>query len=125
MTMMNVEYRSDCREIDWHALKASLSADHFDNGRTAQQLQKSFENSRGICIAWHEGKVVGTARVLSDGVCNAYLVDVWTRSDLRHRGIARAMIDLLLGDLPGQHFTFRPMRIWLSSIAAWVFRRSR
>lgn len=100
---MNVEYRSDCREIDWRALKVSLAGDDFDNGRTAEQLQRSFENSQGVCIAWCEGKVVGTARMLSDGVCNAYLIDVWTRSDLRRRGIARAMINRLLGDLPGQH----------------------
>lgn len=100
---MNVDYRSDCHNIDWPALKASLSADDFDNGRTPQQLQKSFQSSQGVCMAWCEGKIVGTARILSDGVCNAYLVDVWTRSDLRRRGIARAMIDRLLGDHRGQH----------------------
>lgn len=100
---MNVEYRSDCDGIDWNALKASLLADDFDNGRTPQQLQDSFQNSEGVCLAWYEGKVIGTARVLSDGVCNAYIVDVWTRSDLRRRGVARAMIERLLGDLRGQH----------------------
>ena len=100
---MNVEYCSDCHGIDWQALKASLSSDDFDNGRTPQQLQKSFQNSQGVCIAWYEGKVVGTARTLSDGVCNAYLIDVWTRSDLRLRGVARAMINRLLRDLRGQH----------------------
>ena len=100
---MNIEYRSDCDGIDWRALKATLLADDFDNGRSPQQLQKSFRNSQGVCIAWYEGQVIGTARTLSDGVCNAYLVDVWTRSDLRRRGIARAMINRLLGDLPGQH----------------------
>ena len=47
--------------------------------------------------------MAGTARALSDGVCNAYIVDVWTRSDLRRRGIARAMLSQLESRLSGQH----------------------
>ena len=43
------------------------------------------------------------ARLLSDGVCNAYLVDVWTASPYRRRGIASAMIRRLLDEVPGQH----------------------
>lgn len=46
---------------------------------------------------------MGNARVLSDGVCNAYLVDVWTRSDLRRQGIGRAMVLRLLETCDGQH----------------------
>ena len=42
------------------------------------------------------------ARLLSDGVCNAFLVDVWTASD-RRQGIASQMIGLLLDEVPGQH----------------------
>jgi GNAT superfamily N-acetyltransferase len=47
--------------------------------------------------------VVGTARLLSDGVCNAYLVDVWTAFAYRRQGIATAMILALLERVPGQH----------------------
>jgi len=43
------------------------------------------------------------ARLLSDGVCNAYLVDVWTASAYRRRGIASAMIRHLLEQVPGHH----------------------
>ena len=43
------------------------------------------------------------ARLLSDGVCNAYLVDVWTASAYRRRGIASAMVSHLLDRVPGQH----------------------
>ena len=47
--------------------------------------------------------MVGTARALSDGVCNAYLLDVWTLSNFRRRGIARHMIERICGGLTGQH----------------------
>jgi ribosomal protein S18 acetylase RimI-like enzyme len=41
--------------------------------------------------------------LLSDGVSNAYLVDVWTHSVYRRQGIASRMIRLLLDQVPGQH----------------------
>jgi hypothetical protein len=47
--------------------------------------------------------VIGTLRVLSDGVGNAYMVDVWTHSTVRKRGIATHMVELALAQLPGQH----------------------
>jgi ribosomal protein S18 acetylase RimI-like enzyme len=43
------------------------------------------------------------ARLLSDGVCNAYLLDVWTMSAYRRRGIASSMVRLLADQVPGQH----------------------
>lgn len=102
-TVSQVAYKRDVQDIDWAALKASLAEDKFDNGRTPEQLRTSFETSFGICFAMAGDKVVGKARVLSDGVCNAYLVDVWTYTPFRHRGIATEMIRLLLRDLDGQH----------------------
>jgi ribosomal protein S18 acetylase RimI-like enzyme len=43
------------------------------------------------------------ARLLSDGVCNAYLLDVWTLSSYRRQGIASSMVGLLAERVPGQH----------------------
>ena len=71
--------------------------------RAPDQLRKSFENSFAVCIAWEDGHIIGTARVLSDGVCNAYLVDVWTASHYRSRGVASQVIESLMRRLQGQH----------------------
>lgn len=101
---MSVSYRKDLAGVDWLEMKETLRRDDFDNGRTPDQLKRSFENSYGCVIAYDEaGKIIGTARVLSDGICNAYVVDVWTLSAYRRQGIGRAMMDLLLRDLWGQH----------------------
>jgi ribosomal protein S18 acetylase RimI-like enzyme len=100
---MEICYRLDLCHVDWQELKAALFADNFDNGRTPEQLRCSFQNSYAACIAWSDDKIVGTARVLSDGVCNAYLVDLWTLSRFRRQGIGRAMTDQLLTRLAGQH----------------------
>jgi len=89
--------------IDWVQAKADLAADEFDNGRTAEALRRSFLRSQHVAFARDGNRVVGMARLLSDGVCNAYLVDVWTASAYRRRGIASAMIRRLLDEVPGQH----------------------
>jgi len=89
--------------IDWARAKAELAADDFDNGRSAGALRRSFEQSRHVAIARDGDRVVGMARLLSDGVCNAYLVDVWTASSHRRQGIATEMLQLLIGAVPGQH----------------------
>lgn len=98
-----VSLDSDLSGVDWTAAKSMLSADDFDNGRSPTALQRSFEQSQFVVFARCEGELVGMARLLSDGVCNAYLVDVWTRSSHRRRGVGSAMVSALISCVPGQH----------------------
>jgi GNAT superfamily N-acetyltransferase len=98
-----IEYREDLANVNWDQMKSRVAEDNFDNGRTPRQLRLSFENSFATCIAYADGGIIGTARVLSDGVCNAYLIDVWTYTPHRRRGVARTMIEKLLERLEGQH----------------------
>ena len=100
---MTVDINGTLDGIDWVAAKADLTADQFDNGRTPDALRRSFENSQHTAIARDGTRVVGMARLLSDGVCNAYLVDVWTLSSYRRQGVASAMIRSLAERVPGQH----------------------
>ncbi len=101
--MTTITYKTNLNSVDWTEMKATLVSDRFDNGRSPAQLQTSFEQSAFVCLAYAEGKVIGTARALSDGVCNGYIVDVWTLSAFRRRGIASTMIRHLLEKMPGQH----------------------
>lgn len=98
-----VAYLDNVAAVDWRLLKLRLNEDVFDNGRTPEQLRLSFENSYAVCFARSGSEIVGTGRVLSDGVCNAYVIDVWTYTPFRRRGIAREMMRRLLGHLEGQH----------------------
>lgn len=100
---MEVRIDGSLDGIDWMQAKADLAADDFDNGRSAEALRRSFERSQHVVFARDGDRVVGMARLLSDGVCNAYLVDVWTASSHRRQGIASAMIRRLLDEVPGQH----------------------
>ena len=100
---MSVRIDSSLDGIDWARAKADLVADQFDNGRSAAALGRSFEQSQHVAIARDGDRVVGMAQLLSNGVCNAYLVDVWTASSHRRQGIAAGMLQLLVDAVPGQH----------------------
>src|SRR5580692_886726 len=100
---MTVRVDDSLDGIDWRQAKADLAADDFDNGRSPQALQASFARSQHVAIARDGDRVVGMARLLSDGVCNAYLLDVWTHSAYRRQGIASAMVRQLMAQVPGQH----------------------
>lgn len=135
-----MELTSDHEHIDWDALRRDLIADNFHNGRTAPQLRMSFENSQVAVYAIDNGRCIGTARALSDRVCNAYVVDVWTYSPYREHGIASDMMNVIIAACPGQHiylftddavdfykklgFTERPAGleivsgVWLDNVAA-------
>jgi GNAT superfamily N-acetyltransferase len=133
MTSYRVE--ASLEGVDWDAAKADLAADDFDNGRSAAALRRSFEASQHVAMAWDGDVLIGMARLLSDGVCNAYLVDVWTRSSHRRQGIASAMVRSLLAAVPGQHvglqtddmgpfyerLGFRPQpEFWATVVGAWL-----
>ena len=107
---MTVHLDDTIGTVDWARAKADLAADDFDNGRSPDALRRSFEASAHVVFARADaedadggGGVVGMARLLSDGVCNSYLLDVWTRSDHRRRGVATSMVRALLAAVPGQH----------------------
>jgi predicted GNAT family acetyltransferase len=96
-------YKRDLKNVDWQEMKTTLSQDKFDNGRSSEQLRASFANSYATCIAYAENRIIGTVRVLSDGICNAYIVDVWTFTPYRRQGVASTMMRMLLDELQGQH----------------------
>jgi ribosomal protein S18 acetylase RimI-like enzyme len=89
--------------IDWEQAKADLALDNFDNGRSPEALERSFRQSQHVAFARDGDRIVGMARLLSDGVCNAYLLDVWTSSSYRRQGVASALVRRLVDRVPGQH----------------------
>lgn len=130
-------FSSSLEGVDWLALKQALAADRFDNGRTPQEYQRSHERSHAVVFGRCDGRFVANGRILGDGVCSAYLVDIWTASSHRRRGIGREVVTRLLSTVPGQHvvlFTddmpafytalgFRPQAVGMSQVVGtWLNR---
>ncbi len=111
---MPITYTTDLTQTDWTALRDIILADDFDNGRSPEQYHLSFENSYAAVLAYDGPQLVGTARMLSDGVCNAYIVDVWTLNAYRRQGIARELMRQLEDCAPGQHIS-----LWTDDMGAF------
>lgn len=101
--MSRVEFSDSTTDVDWAALKAALAEDAFDNGRTPHEYRISHEQSHAVVFARSAGRFVGNGRILSDGVCNAYIVDIWTATPYRRAGVGSEIVRRLLASVPGQH----------------------
>jgi len=101
--MSGIVFTQSTSDVDWSALQAALVDDRFDNGRTPQEYQLSHDRSHAVVFARLGDKFVGNGRILSDGVCNAYLVDIWTATPYRRAGVGREIVTRLLATVPGQH----------------------
>ena len=98
-----IRYRTDLTGTDWETLRRDLIADDFHNGRSTAQLRLSFEQSQHVAMGFDGDRCMATGRALSDGVGNAYVIDVWTHSDYRGRGVATEIMQRLLDAVSGQH----------------------
>ncbi|NSW52550.1 MAG: GNAT family N-acetyltransferase [Anaerolineae bacterium] len=100
---MDIIYKADCEGVDWAQLKERNRLDDFDNGRSVLQYETSFRASAHVIFAYGDAGIIGCARALSDGICNGYIVDVWTHTPWRQQGIATEMVKRLCAAMPGQH----------------------
>jgi GNAT superfamily N-acetyltransferase len=103
MTPPGVAFAMRSEDVDWQALKDALVRDDFDNGRTPEEYRVSHANSFAVVFVRAGGEYIGNGRILSDGVCNAYLVDIWTATPWRRRGIGAEIVRRLTATVPGQH----------------------
>jgi GNAT superfamily N-acetyltransferase len=101
--MTDIVFSTSPDDVDWERLKAALVADDFDNLRTPDEYRRSHENSHAVVFGRLNGEFVANGRILSDGVCNAYLVDIWTASAHRRKGVGREVVNRLVATVPGQH----------------------
>ncbi len=67
-----------------------------DYGLTAQELYDAVRGSWYFLAAYDEGRLVGTGRVISDGVFHALIVDVIVRPDYQGRGLGTMIMQRLL-----------------------------
>ncbi|AJS58402.1 GNAT family N-acetyltransferase [Paenibacillus sp. IHBB 10380] len=60
------------------------------------QLITAMRQSWCVIYAYHEHRLVGTGRIVSDGIMNAYLCGLGVHSDFRSKGIGSEITRLLV-----------------------------
>ena len=85
-------------EADWHAL-----ADLFNSvgwaRRDVDKLKRAYGRSYLKCFAFHDGRLVGAARAISDGEFYAGIYDVIVAPECQGEGVGRRMMSYLLENL--------------------------
>jgi GNAT superfamily N-acetyltransferase len=103
MTDSPREYRRDeftiCTDrsrLDLAAIHAFLSTSYWASGIPRQVVRRSIDHS--LCFGIYAGpRQVGFARVVTDQATFAYLADVYVVEEYRGRGLARWLLECILG----------------------------
>ena len=101
---------SQKEQVDIDAVHTMLSRSHWAQGRSREAIEKTIANS--LCfslIKAHEQ--IGFARVLTDGVAYAVILDMIIREDFRGQGLGKWLVQCI-----GEHPDVVPLRqvLWTS-----------
>ena len=92
---MEVTLQLDCSGVDWNAVYETLK--RVGMGHFSPELhRKAFEASQATVFAYSKNRLVGFARALSDGVCQAALYDVAVVPEFQRQGIGAQLVKTLL-----------------------------
>ena len=85
---------------------ADVAALYRDAGWIGEEDSTDFipevlKNSFCVVGAFHRGRMIGMMRALSDGVSDAYLLDMVVLTEFRGHGIAAQILDCIVTHLKG------------------------
>ena len=95
-----IEYRVPAEIPPDEAAELYLEAgwmDHADTAAVSAMLKGTF----AVSAAFHNGRLIGFMRAFSDGISDAYLLDLIVRTEYRKLGIGRNILEGLAGYLRG------------------------
>src|SRR5699024_5549270 len=72
--------------------------------RTRCDLRQQIESAWRVVACYIDGRMVGFARAVSDGVALAYLADVYVLAEHRGHGLGVAMVEEMIDRGPGRGF---------------------
>lgn len=74
---------------------------------SAERIERAFANSALVLSMWDGERLVGLARVLTDGVAVAYLCDLAVEPDLQGAGVGKRLVDEVLARVEGAELVLR------------------
>jgi GNAT superfamily N-acetyltransferase len=102
------EFSTDKSRLDLDVIHRFLSEEsYWANKRSFEQTKTAIENS--ICFgAYHDGRQIGFARVISDKATFAYIGDVFILDEFRGRGLSKRLLQTML-----EHPELQGLRRWV------------
>ena len=68
--------------------------------RNIDKLYKAIKNSLYVVSAWHNGRLVGLARIVGDGETIVYIQDILILKSYKRNGIGSNLIKMILKKYP-------------------------
>jgi GNAT superfamily N-acetyltransferase len=100
-----VEFDDDPARVDLDALWSFLSRDaYWGRWRTREVVERQLASAWRVVGAYADGRMVGFARAVSDGVGLAYLADVYVAPPSRRRGVGIGLVAAMIEEGPGAAF---------------------
>jgi len=88
---------TDKSKLDISLIHKFISTSYWAKGRSLDNVKKSIDNS--ICFGIYEDKKqVGFARIITDYVVFAYLMDVFIIEEYRGLGISKLLLENIFDD---------------------------
>ncbi|MGL5827088.1 MAG: GNAT family N-acetyltransferase [Nocardioides sp.] len=101
------EFDDDPRRIDVDAVWAFLSTEaYWGRWRNRTDVERQLAGSWRVVGAYYveDGRMVGFARALSDGVALAYLADLFVTNQARGHGVGAGLVREMIDSGPGAGF---------------------
>lgn len=121
---MNITYKLNKDQINWQEVADVLDRSQLSH-LPADQQEIVFRNSYAVVFVYDDARIVGVARALSDGVCQAAIYNVALDEEYQGHGIGRRMIELLLEQLKGQNVILYTHPQTVAMYEKFGFRRNK
>lgn len=100
---MNIIIKNDCTNINWQEVRNILKA--VGMSYVDEELhKKSFENSYTVVFIFHEEKLIGFGRAISDGLRQSAIYDVAILPEYQGLGIGKLIIENIVNNTPTCNF---------------------
>lgn len=100
---MNIIIKDDCTNINWQEVRNILKA--VGMSYVDEELhKKSFENSYTVVFIFHEEKLIGFGRAISDGLRQSAIYDVAILPEYQGLGIGKLIIENIVNNTPTCNF---------------------